>query len=414
MNYKNIHKTEYSRWYNVAVAAIILFSTLFLDSYFVLPGLSVKVLMSILVSGYILLCHGMNNLGKGIKLYIAFLCIYSVCNIINGEFGSDLFLRRLLALHITCIIAYCWISTMSKKGMRFSKIQYILLIFYLFDVVVTILQYYNNPIGWAIGYTISPNAMDSIEYRLSRMDDTSNMLNLSITNGITSTSVANGYFLATFLPVVLVQMWEKKNVILNAMICIVSLYAIFCTQQRMAFMMASIYMLYLIWRSSSNNQKILLVLIGGCLLYFSNSLFESIEMGRLSTETSNDDRLGLFEEFSHYIDSNVSVWGGEEYYRSHFETFQHNTFLGAWIIGGVPTFIFYTYFILFLIIDCFKKASRAFRNCQWLQLSFSMGCLIYIFYSFTHSSGIHNGAMYFWILYSLLESSIYQTENIKK
>lgn len=124
----------------------------------------------------------------------------------------------------------------------------------LFNSSITILQYLNHPLGWAIGSFMGTD-LDSIEtYLQSHSLDT--VSNAALCSGINGNGVVNGYFLATFFPIMSLFIWSDKSIlrILGYLLLLISFVSIFCVQQRMAMICAILFLLFVFYLKKKDNQ----------------------------------------------------------------------------------------------------------------------------------------------------------------
>ena len=84
-----------------------------------------------------------------------------------------------------------------------------------------------------------------------------------------------------------------------------------------------------------------------------------------------------------------------------YHTLGHNSFTDTLRLGGV--FLFLTYLVLFYYlcktlveIILFSRQNEDFRT-----MGMALGCLCYMLYSQTHSTGVQSGSIIYWTLYIL-------------
>lgn len=140
--------------------------------------------------------------------------------------------------------------------------------------------------------------------------------------------------------------------------------------------------------------------------HFTLLIINEVDLGRFTEESDNSDRFKLFKTFSDFIDSPLALFGGLNQYLQYYGgRVQHNVFLGAWVNGGFFSMIL---IVVLYFSTCIKSLSMIFKfynNVNFYPVAFALSCLIFNFYSLTHSSGLHTGEPLFWISYSLMNKT---------
>ena len=351
-----------------------------------------------------------------LSLYLIYLGVYTLCNIINGEVTTHSFLQSFYTYHVPCIALIVGLPAILKNKEQVHLFVLSLACLYIFDVVLTILQYMNNGLAWAIATRISSSAEDGMESAEMYAEASGSLFGYSLVAGAFGFVVTNGYFLATYLPVLTnrINTNKFKDVFISSILLGIGAVAIFVTQQRMAFISLLLYLGYFVYYGMSKGYRIPIVIIA--ILF---SLFyldpTSIDMGRLTTDTNNDTRMRLFDDFFKFLDSDQWAFGGAVHYLNTYHKAQHNTFLSAWVLGGIFTFVTYLilYYKLLESCICNLKLLRQYRQYYPLTLSCAIASSIFLIYSITHSVGVQSGSPIFWIVYVLMVIS-YRYESEEK
>lgn len=227
----------------------------------------------------------------------------------------------------------------------------------------------------------------------------------SYLGGLTGNVVNNGYLLSALLPVSIMGLWSNKKLIRVFSLVILALasYCIYIVQQRTAFLILMLLYAYLI---IVKKNKVLIAMAVCLLLMFVYKLdiFSTIDMGRLSIETSNDDRLQLWKQFSRFSASpDIYLGGAQIYYNIYNGVVPHDPFTSALVIGGIPVFTAFLW-LLFNIFKSLNLYRKRALQCDIYYLPLCLGCIAYFLCSMTHSTGIQNGGVLFWALYGLILS----------
>ncbi len=370
---------------------------LVLGSYRIGP-LTARNYITLLLGLYVVVNVKKITLDSNIKMYIGFIFLIVLLSFFNGDgYTSSFWILSIFARHIPSIITFLAIVLYAKSNDT-SLIYKSLSILFFANAVITISQYYNNPIAWAISQTITPVDFSELEDRISGVATTTG---LAVSGGLFGYAVANGYFLASYAPLTSISIWEKrtKSTFKGLSILLLSCFAAFATQERMALVVLMVYICIFLYTSRNNKKSsILLVLsILAIMWYFSSN---DIDVGRFSMDQNNDDRKELFRAFELFMSSDFALVGGYVNY-SHFGGGQHNCFLDSitrfGIVGGVY-FVLLFYRVTKYLLASFRE-SLSLRQIKTTVLSVS--CLLYMLYSLTHSTGLQSGDVMFWVLFAL-------------
>ena len=337
-----------------------------------------------------------------------YLGFYLLANVFNGEFYSFGFAQSFFTYHLPCLSMIMALPLLIKTEKDIRTITIVITILYLFNAIVTVFQYSGSPIAWAIGNSISEMSEEHYEVAEKLINSGKGLLYNAVITGITGFVVSNGYFCATYLPVVTKELYGKfnKEWILPVAIFVFSFITIFYIQQRTSFYLAIVYLVFfLIARSKMSMTFFLIFLFVSYGIY--GGIGDSQDIGRLSLSDNLENRVLLFDHFFAFLDSEYMFWGGLEAYMRNFGMVQHNTLLASWVYGGFLSFI--VYFILYFQLF-FNLAKKVLKNIKYSHLhvnSIAFGCagIIYLLFSLSHSDGVHNGSVMFWLVYLLFMAS---------
>lgn len=347
---------------------------------------------------------GIHLKGWAFPLYILFIIVFVLCNFFNGEYVYPSFGRSLYTYHLPCIAVALGLPAMIKDLEHVKLFVWALMGLYVVNSLLSFFQYSNSEFAWSIATKISSQAEEGMETAQMYTESSDNLLGYAVVAGMFGFVVTNGYFLATYLPVITYRINKNgfANLIIAICFLVLSGVAIFITQQRMAFLSFLLYLFFFVWYGMSKKWRLPLFLMG--IVIISNYGLSNIELGRLTTDTNNDTRLRIINNFFDFIDKGYWMFGGSETYLKMYQKAQHNTFLGAWVGGGIFTFIVFVVLYFKLLKDNFTivvKLKRM-RNQYPYTICFAISSLIFLFYSVTHSVGVHSGSPMFWIVYTMM------------
>lgn len=312
------------------------------------------------------------------------------------------FWKTMFSYHFVSLLILLGLPLMLRNQKQIDYSIILIYIFFILNSIVSALQFNNSSIGWLIANFLNPIFSSDVEETLSTGGST---LGQSLCAGLLSTSVLNGYFSPTYLPLVTTQIYGKKTKerIFAYTMILVGSFTIFFIQQRMAIIALGAYLLFLIYKRIIPKIIILVMLIGSFFIFFGNYDvdFSEDKYGRsFAFFENNETRENIFLDIQTYISSEKALFGGFQHYKdTHNDVRQHNTFLDVITKDGLFGLIFFVLFFFEVVKYCFKTI-RTSNNKYAVQCAF--GVLLYLLYSQTHSSGIQSGIPFFWFLLALI------------
>lgn len=346
------------------------------------------------------------------KAYLVYLAVLIFCNIINGLVASNEFIQNMIVYHFVCVILILSLPLI-VDSLSFVKIIITsLAVIYILNGIASALQFYNSSLGWSIGLFFAPQAGDMVE----KASTYESLLKRSFVMGITGFVVTNGYFIASFVPVVAYKLLSRYNSVKSQLfafaLLLFAVYLAYCIQQRTAMIIILLYIMIITYLRTNYFSRIIIVLLS--IVFIVSPLFNfsfDIDMGRLTMDrVSNDARMNQFNNVMNYFNTEYFIFGGNKEV-SLLMSMGHNTFTDALRRGGFITLIAYIFLAVVVVIECGKKIINAIKFNNQLTLALALSCTLHFLYSFTHSSGIQSGAIYFWLFYTLMNiAEKYETE----
>ena len=338
--------------------------------------------------------------------YLIFVVIAIFCSILNGDAGNMSFWTKTVigCLLPSFIIYYAILEFCNKYEKGSSQISIVLLVLFVINALITILQYYDNSIGWAIARTLSSGNLLSDEI-LEKYGGSDNFIGIAVTAGLFGYVTGNGYFIGAYSSISskLSFSTNKITLILGFLVLAIGAYAAFATQERMALLAILCNVACVFFYNSHNNRSsnIFIIIAALCVVaYISNNI---TDYGRFTADTDNSDREQLYIAFKSFLKTD-SVWFGSwSDYNSHFRGLnQHNTFMDEitryGLVGLIPFVILFWNVAKFSIIHFFK----ARKNQLQMMYVYASATLLYLLYSMTHGTGLQSGDVMFWLLFAVL------------
>ncbi len=285
-------------------------------------------------------------------------------------------------------------------------------IIYVCNCIVTILQYYNVPLGWAIPAYFNDNISDISAQYERYTEREGSAYNISLAAGLFWSSVSNGYFCATVLPIItykaMSSQFSTKSRAIALLILTIGMVAIFTIQQRAAFALLCVYLLIVFKKFIFSTRHIfakmiiLLVVIAGICTY---STYD-VDFGRLTLDkVEGDSRVELLETLSQ-IPLDDWLCGTDVSNVNLGLSAGHNAILDSFRRGGILCLLLFIVLYLSLLYKSLRIYFRTSKQKHFLQSSLALSCIFFLAYSLLHSVGVQSGSPLFWILYTLMLSSI--------
>lgn len=384
--------------------SLIFFSILFLGSLSFVPGLSIRNIVSVLLFFYLIPNLKKVSFDCCELLYVIYVLVLLVCNILNGNVLEYSFIQNFVSYHLVCLVVISTVPMLITSKDEFLFVTHLFVVIYIINFVLTYLQYNNEALGWDIVRLIYPKG----DVGMENFESYEDFSGIAVVQGLTDFVVLNGYFVVTFLPIVSYQFlkncWQSLMGIFVLLLGIMGLYMI---QQRTAFYLGVLYAVFLLFYKFKREFYYVPVILIILALILPNLELSYFDMGRLLIDdyTFSDDRLNLFNLFYAYSLEDNFLLGGEDN-RYWLSSLGHNTIFSSLLRGGIFTMFVYTITFIVILFFCMKFFFRSLLNSNIFTLVYSSSCCIFLIVSFTHSLGIQHGAIMFWLLYVLMKHSL--------
>ena len=407
----------------LGIAFLVVFPLLFLGGFHVVGPLSARMLVAYGLLAYVLWRGSTDYVPtRGIQMYYVYIIVYVLINLLNLTAFNAAFFKELIAVHFVCCIVTFAFPRLFKSDVSIQSAWIVMAFGFVLDAVVTMMQYNNSPMGWAIGMYINPIDFEEVEAR--SYFDTASDFRKSFLAGIMGRATGNGYFIATMLPVMTYFIWDKlklRSLWTFAMFALAGI-CIYYIQQRMALAVAVAYLFSLILlKKTSPTTKICASAAAIIVLAFSLDYIQGLDasqMGRLAS-TEDELRSSTLTVLGEFLSDPAKVLLGYNQIDSAedktlFLILGHNAFTGALRLGGIflmLTFVVLFYYLCKTLVEIvlFSRREEDFRT-----MGLAAGCLCFLLYSQTHSTGVQSGSIMFWVLYMLtLQSHRIKYEDIE-
>lgn len=373
---------------------------------FIAGPLTLRVWAVMVMFSYLLFSSIKNPVYKNNKyilIYIVFIVFLFLAMSFNGD-AETYGLKWIVANHVVSIIVFVATYYMTKDN-RQNKMDVIIvaLIFILVvNSLVTIAQYFNEPIGWAVSLFFLQGRNEDIVAFQESYQSLDTLAGMARAPGIFDSSVENGIFLGSFgiLPF---YFMKRKSWVLkfsSVSLIILSLVACFMCQERAAMLTLGASVLYLSYKSLHNKVWGILVAMIVCAIVLFSVDFSSIDFGRFQeVGMENNARRGIWSYIGPFMRDNLLFGGAEQFVRMSGHL-PHNFFLNAFVFGGLLGGI--AVIILFFMFLMKGVKSVLLKKTTFANSSIALAFLAILAQSLVHNSSIISGDVMTFLLFSLL------------
>ena len=334
-----------------------------------------------------------------LKLYIVFLLLMGIAQLLNGEIVEYQYFKKLLAYHLVCIVTFIAIEYYVNSYYDLKRVILLFTVVMLFNNITSILQFNGNDLGWRMGMFFS-DIQEEIEFA----DRHDTLLGISLTPGLFGHVVNNAFAIAVLCPLSLSLIEKHTNIYIKIFVIITIIIAFitcFITQQRTAFALFVVSIAVYLFVTFKRNFYISLLIVLILLIIASNVDITEIDFGRLS-KTENNDRNDLYMYALDFI-SEHPILGGPMAYQKIAGVSSHNLVLDSWIFSGFLGFVAMMVLYLKTIVECIKSVYKGIINNPNCYMVFcSLSVLIAMLYGMTHNTSYLTGNVIVFIALALM------------
>ena len=335
-----------------------------------------------------------------IGLYILFLSIMLIAQVLNGDIGAEGVAKSYLAYHLVPIVIFVAVDIYVGDMKMLKWVTLLLISVCVVDSVVTYLQYIGNPMGLGIGQFFSTDTSYSVQMLSDFYDThyTDDLLGRSITFGIMDSVVYNAYLLGAAGMLPLYYAFTNKTKTGEKIFALIAYLAIgaagFMTQQRAAFFLFLFASAFLILKFGP---RWFLLLVGCFVVYYAlnANVFEPDNLGRFDDMTNLSGRAYIYQTSLDYIQNHFFLGGVV-----NCPVVPHNVLFSALISAG----IFGGLVMIVLYFKMLYVGGRIVLN-RNKAISYSVvyasGFGIYMLIGLTHNENIVNGSVMCWLFFAL-------------
>lgn len=332
-------------------------------------------------------------------LYLVYIFIILLTSTYHGyledffKFFAGYFLPTLVFIWATYILVIKYEAP--------RLLLYTLLGLCLVNAIVTILQYYMNPIGIGIAYVLNVVSTDVGEDILMKMEKG---MTGFVMSGIVG-AVPNGYFSAVGTVLALFGLYTRKHIfsLLSLIMWIVLFYGLFCVQER-AGMIAGLfgsglvfYTLFYNRLSTPGKFLTLTVLFIGALYFVGQIDLTKYTEGTRYESFDIDSRENLYKVSRDYLSDNILVANMLDFYEKYGK-YPHHLFYNAFIYGSLFGGILMLYVLVLMLIRAVIVLRRKTNDKNCHIVVFACAFLAYTVCSLTHNASILSGDSLGWLL----------------
>ena len=335
------------------------------------------------------------------KVYFLFLFFFFLTSVYSG-YSTD-YLKVFFGTYFVSIV---WIWATYILIIKYESLNLLissLLIICTINALVTIGQYFRNPVAFGISYLLNVVNDDTVASMAEHVGSSETFSGFAM-YGLLG-AVPNGYYSAVFSVISCIFLYKSKNIIFKVVslaFWAFAVFALFCVQERAALIGGVFFSgWYIIKILASNSRgKVLMVLI------MVISFFVLINKGpELFTFTEGtryesfdlDSRTSIFATSKEYIFQhpfNANLFEYVDKYKKFPHHIVYYSFMCGMWLGGVLILGTFVY----ILILAFKLSTKKVYDNNVLSILTSFSLFAYSVPSLTHNDSIASGATLFWIL----------------
>lgn len=405
-----LSRSKIRNFWQFVIIALLLFALLFLRSHHIVGPISVRNMTAVLIL-FIALASRQRRVGRqSVRLYYLWLAVYIVVNCFSLNIFDEHFYKNFVAYHLVSLILLYALPKIIYDRRRMSALVVLFTLFYIFNAIITVLQYTNNEIGWSIGNAIAP-MNDFWQDRYELLSENENMLMNAICCGINGFVVTNGQFTACFLPLISFAVFSRKRMyrILSLLLIAAGFVTVICIQQRMGFVIIILYLIFMLWLKAKRMSLRALILVVGLLMIGVLSWDFDFDLEKLGRLSNFDDELrwSTFSVLSEFLEDPSKVLLGNctiatDYDHNMLLTLGHNCFTDALRRAGIFGFLIFVCLFASILKSGLQSMRRGIECNDFLSVGLVLCLMFNLVYSLGHSDGIPSGSVFFWLSYALL------------
>lgn len=360
----------------------VLILSVYLIGQLEIPGLPFNVLQTITLATLFscILIDKKILWDKNVGIYFAFLVFYFLSSVLSGDGLS--YIKFITSTIIISYAGYWGTKVLLSESHSLTPLILSLTIIGILDVIVTIAQ--------ALGLPIAT----SLVFLLQNQDNMQVVVNTgyelgSAVSGFFLNPVFNGHALLFCFVISLLLLKSRFKLIgITSAICILG--GLFYCQQRSAFFLCLLVVVFLSLKYMRNNAKLKILIIFVTLVaifYVVPKLVDYVDdTGSRILDTSSTHRDVIWKAALGYLSDNL-IFGGFFDFCRITGYYPHNFILSSFLCGGLVG----GFALLYLI---FSKVKQAISNYVTLSNSnYSALIASFLFIALTADSFLHNTGM---------------------
>ena len=386
---------------------ILIVGTLLYPMLLLFGPVSLRHLLCLVM--FVVLCTmGEVKFDKFIWSIFSFVFFLGISSFITG-FGN-MFLGKLFGTYFVGIVLYLSTRTMIKKYDALLWIYVVFVSLSLLDAVVTIGQFFNNPLAVRIADFLGVKEYQ--EDMWASIDAHSGAIGGIGAGGLFGV-VKNGIFLCAAS---IFSLYNKNGIKWwNWGICFFLLIALFFVQERTGLLMGIIGVFAYLFLNSRKSLSGFISLVVVILLsfyivpqFFLNSInFEETRYG-IQMFTGLEDRGSLSDQAFNYI--SLNPMGGAYDYIARGNSEPHNLIANCYIYGGIfgGSIILIVIIVQMIIVFKIMKAFYQGKNIPIVLVNVALIYFCLTANSLTHNNSLPRGDEYFYLFWGLLSILYYK------
>lgn len=356
--------------------------------------------------------EGMPKLDKYMMLFIIFTSCVLCSGLAYPQYMPDA-LKWVVAAHFVSIVAFQATRILIEKYNAANCLLYTFIAIGVLDAIVTIGQFQIGPYAEVIMNVVANN-VDTDQLDMSEYHGGDSMAGF-VPPGLVG-AVANGYLLSALTILVLYNKRAKIG-LLNIVLWLFCLYALYCLQERTALVAGSVlsmFLLYKIGLSTAKDNIYLKLLINIVVIAVAIAVVVAfIVMSADNEEMRYNEGFEMTDMRTQLIMNAISFISENplgcifEYNRLNHNLPPHNLFLNAFVWGGYLGGLCIMLLLVWQGWIAIKRILERVNPRNIMPYTFVLAYVCFTLNSINHNISIVMGDFYFWAFWAVC---IYQDE----
>lgn len=391
-----------SKYVFYALYIALLLCNLIYSNFMLVGPLTYRHVIAMLLLLYLVLDKGSSlKMDKYFSVFMVYVLFWGISSVTTGYIDS--YLSKFFGTTLIAYTVYQSTKLLITKYDAFHVLIIVLLTIGLVDSAVTILQFFNNPLGYMIPGLMRVDFIEEYEGFAMRKFDAGN--SSIVIPGIIGGAL-HGY-LSSCLAVLALYPFNGKIRIVNILLWVVFFISLFFVQERSSLLLGFLGSIYVYYYSTKNNHmnsnsRWMNVVLSVVIIYviYKIVIFATTTGTRYTDQGLDDGGRSIYiDNALNYLAGNLL--GGYFEYSATGAMPPHNLFINALLWGGV---FGGSVLIVMLLRQIWQAVKVLITEMKYLPAQcvfFGMLFLVYTGNSLLHNESVVTGSSTPWLYWAM-------------